>query len=51
MKRIAVPVSKGQLSEYIGQCNHYEIFKIHDGNVKSEEIEISPDKLPLLPKV
>lgn len=51
MKRIAVPVSKGQLSEYIGQCNHYEIFEIHDGNVKSEEIEISPDKLPLLPKV
>lgn len=44
MKRIAVPVSKGQLSEHFGQCNHYEIFDIYDGNVKSEEIEISPDK-------
>ena len=42
MKRVAVPVVKGQLSEYFGQCNHYEIFDIDEGNVKSEEIEIPP---------
>jgi len=42
MKRVAVPVVKGQLSEYFGQCNHYEIFEIDEGNVKSEEIEIPP---------
>ncbi len=42
MKRVAVPVVKGQLSEHFGQCNHYEIFEIDNGNVKSEELEIPP---------
>jgi len=42
MKRVAIPVIKGQLSEYFGQCNHYEIFEIDNGNVKSEELEIPP---------
>jgi len=42
MKRVAIPVVGGQLSEYFGQCDHYEIFEIDNGNVISEEIEIPP---------
>jgi len=42
MKRVAVPVVKGHLSEYFGQCSHYEIYEIDGENVKSEEIEIPP---------
>ncbi len=42
MKRVAIPVVGGRLSEYFGQCDHYEIFEINDGNVISEEIEIAP---------
>jgi len=42
MKRVAIPVVKGQLSEYFGQCDHYEIFEIDDGTVISEESEIPP---------
>ncbi len=42
MKRVAIPVVNGQLSQYFGQCHHYEIFEIDEGIVKSEEIEIPP---------
>lgn len=42
MKRVAIPVVKGKLSEYFGQCNHYEIFEIDEDNVRSEEIEVPP---------
>jgi len=42
MKRVAIPVVGGQLSEYFGQCDHYQIFEIEKGNVISEEIEIPP---------
>lgn len=42
MKRVAIPVIKGQLSEYFGQCNHYEIFEIDKGVLKSERLEIPP---------
>lgn len=40
MKKVAIPVTKGLLSEYFGQCNHYEFFLIENGLVRSEEIEI-----------
>ena len=42
MKRVAIPVVGGQLSEYFGQCDHYEIFEIDEGNAISEEIQIPP---------
>jgi predicted Fe-Mo cluster-binding NifX family protein len=44
MKRVAIPVVNGKLSENFGQCNHYEIFEIDNGIVKSEEIEVPPGK-------
>jgi predicted Fe-Mo cluster-binding NifX family protein len=44
MKRVAIPVFNGQLSEYFGQCSDYEIFEIENGHVKSEEVEIPPTK-------
>ena len=28
MKRVAIPIVNQQLSEYFGECNHYEIFEI-----------------------
>ncbi|MBN2275856.1 MAG: hypothetical protein JXK95_16125 [Bacteroidales bacterium] len=42
MKRIAIPVVKSQLSEYFGHCNHYKIFEIDEGIVKSEQLEVPP---------
>ena len=42
MKRVAVPVVKGHLSEYFGQCNHYKIYEIDGENVKSKEIKTPP---------
>ena len=51
MKRIAIPVVKSRLNEYFGQCDHYEIFDIDEGNVKSEEIVIPPkDDITKLPE-
>ena len=44
MKKVAIPVVKGKLSEKFGQCNHYEIFEIDGDVVKSEEIEMPSDK-------
>jgi len=32
MKRVAIPIVNERLSEYFGECNHYEIFEI-DKNV------------------
>ena len=28
MRRVAIPITNNQLSEYFGGCNHYEIFEI-----------------------
>ncbi len=44
MRRVAIPVVKGKLSENFGQCNHYEIFAIDGDVVESEEIEIPPEE-------
>ncbi|MBN2610550.1 MAG: hypothetical protein JXB00_03250 [Bacteroidales bacterium] len=43
MKKVAIPVVDGKLSEYFGGCNHYEIFSVDAGFVKSEEIEKRPE--------
>lgn len=42
MKKVAIPVTMGLLSENLGQCKHYELFIIDNGLVRSEEIEIPP---------
>ncbi len=42
MEKVAIPVTMGLLSENFGQCNHYELFLINNGLVRSEEIEIPP---------
>ncbi len=51
MKRIAIPVVNGMLSEYFGKCNHYEIFELRDNHVVSDEIEVPPKgDLSVLPE-
>ncbi|VAW20415.1 hypothetical protein MNBD_BACTEROID01-2040 [hydrothermal vent metagenome] len=40
MKRVAIPVVHGKLSEYFGQCSHYEIFEIVGGAVTSSKTEV-----------
>jgi predicted Fe-Mo cluster-binding NifX family protein len=51
MKRVAIPVLKDQLSEYFGQCDHYEIFEIDNGTVVNEMSEIPPtDYVTKLPE-
>ncbi|MBN2214705.1 MAG: hypothetical protein JW723_10710 [Bacteroidales bacterium] len=44
MKKVAIPVVQGRLSEYFGQCNHYEIFEIAGKKIKSNAIEVPPYK-------
>ena len=44
MKRIAVPLVNGKLSEFFGNCNHYEIFEIDGDSIKKREILAPPDK-------
>ena len=44
MNKIAIPVTNGLLSTNFGQCNHYELFLIDHGLVRSEEIEIPLEK-------
>lgn len=31
MRRVAIPITNNQLSEYFGGCHHYEIFEIEKG--------------------
>ena len=40
MKRIAIPIVKGKLSEYFGQCSHYKIFDVDSKNIHSDRIEV-----------
>jgi predicted Fe-Mo cluster-binding NifX family protein len=40
MKRVAIPISKSELSEFFGQCNHYEIFEIEKEIVNRRTVEI-----------
>ena len=39
MKRIAIPITEGKLSEYFGQCKHYKIFEIDRMEVISKLIK------------
>ena len=40
MKRVAIPVTNNQLSEFFGTCNHYEIFEIEKNISKSYVLQI-----------
>lgn len=40
MKRVAIPVTNKQLSEFFGTCSHYEIFEIDKKVLKSYSVEI-----------
>ncbi len=50
MKRVAVPVVKGKLSEHFEKCNFCEIFEIDGEKVKSNEIEVPPSDIAKLPE-
>ncbi len=51
MKRVAIPIVNGRLSENFGQCNHYDIFELDGLIVKSEQLEIPPkDDITKLPE-
>lgn len=39
MKRVAIPVSKNVLSEFFGECNHYEIFEIEKETITRKLVE------------
>lgn len=50
MKRIAIPVIDGKLSEYFGQCKHYKIFEIKRTQVTSNLVKAPKDKeISLMP--
>ena len=50
MKRIAIPIVKGKISESFGQCSHYEIFEIDKNQIKKNELEVPHlDDISLLP--
>jgi predicted Fe-Mo cluster-binding NifX family protein len=40
MQRIAIPITKGKLSESFGQCSHYEIFEIDNKQINNNVVEI-----------
>ncbi|RUT80002.1 NifB/NifX family molybdenum-iron cluster-binding protein [Ancylomarina longa] len=39
MKRLAIPIAEGKLSEFFGQCSYFEIFEIDKAYVKSSRID------------
>jgi predicted Fe-Mo cluster-binding NifX family protein len=42
MKKVAIPVTSGLLSEYFEQCDYYQIFDIAGRNIRSEKIVKPP---------
>ncbi|NOR74201.1 MAG: hypothetical protein GQ525_03475 [Draconibacterium sp.] len=43
MRRVAIPISKNELSEFFGECNHYEIFEIDKQIINCKMVEIPSD--------
>lgn len=41
MKRVAIPISKNELSEFFGECNHYEIYEIEKETINRKLFEIT----------
>ena len=50
MKRIAIPVNNGRLSEYFGKCSYYKIYDIKGSSIQEKKFELpaihSIDELP-----
>ena len=42
MKRIAIPVYNGKLSEYFGRCSYYKIYEVEGKSMIGKELEL-PD--------
>jgi predicted Fe-Mo cluster-binding NifX family protein len=42
MKRVAIPIIHGKLSQYFGQCSHYQIFEINGNQITRSELEVPP---------
>ena len=40
MKRVAIPVNDGKLSEHFGRCSHYKIFEIDGASVGEQEYSL-----------
>lgn len=40
MRRVAIPISKNELSEFFGECNYYEIFEIDKKVINRKLVEI-----------
>ena len=39
MRKVAIPLMDNKLSEYFGQCSHYEVFEIDNKTIKSSKVE------------
>ncbi len=51
MKRVAIPISKNELSEFFGECDHYEIFEIEKEIITQKVVETPCDiNIEELPK-
>jgi len=42
MKRVAIPVVNEKLSEFFGQCDHYEIFEIDGKKITRHNVNVAP---------
>ncbi len=50
MKRVAIPINNGKLSEYFGRCSYYKVFEIEGDSIHEKDYELpivnSIDELP-----
>ncbi len=51
MKKVAIPINKGKLSEYFGRCSYYKVFEIEDNSIQEKDIDLPDinhiDELPV----
>ncbi len=51
MKKIAIPVIDGVLSQHFGHCAYFELYEVENGNLVSQHtLEAPPHQPGLLPK-
>lgn len=50
MKRVAIPINNGKLSEYFGKCSYYKVFEIEGDFIHEKDYELpvvnNTDELP-----
>lgn len=45
MEKVAIPITNNKLSEYLGQCSYYEVFKISKNKIIArEKLTIPPEQ-------